>query len=70
MQAKSKSSVEIDEVFENGPAHHAGVMPGDRIIEINGNRIRDVIDLMYYGNDESVELKIKRGSDKKVLTSR
>ncbi|MDX9714780.1 MAG: DUF512 domain-containing protein [Dissulfurispiraceae bacterium] len=70
MPGKSSCSVEIDEVFEGSPAALAGVMPGDRIFEINGNRVKDVIDLMYYGNDECVELKIKRGSDKKVLNLR
>ncbi|MCE5313212.1 MAG: DUF512 domain-containing protein [Nitrospiraceae bacterium] len=66
MPQKSNSCVEIEDVLEDSLAQKAGIKPGDRIIEINGHKIRDIIDLMYYGNEDHLELKIKRGSEKKV----
>jgi putative radical SAM enzyme (TIGR03279 family) len=38
----------------------AGLAGGDRIVAVNGHRLRDVIDFHYYAGDERLELAVER----------
>ena len=38
-----------------------GIEPGDRIIEVNGQPLRDVLDFHFYAADEEVTLVVERG---------
>ena len=40
-----------------------GIEPGDRIIEINGRPLRDVLDFHFYAADEAVTLVVERGHE-------
>jgi putative radical SAM enzyme (TIGR03279 family) len=38
----------------------AGLQPGDRLQSINDNPLRDIIDVQFYGAEESLELRVER----------
>jgi NifB/MoaA-like Fe-S oxidoreductase len=40
-----------------------GIEPGDRIIEVNGQPLRDVLDFHFYAADEEVILVVERGHE-------
>jgi putative radical SAM enzyme (TIGR03279 family) len=52
------SGVEIEEVASGSIGAAAGLLAGDRLVSINGRRIRDSIDLMYYGNEPELDLLV------------
>jgi len=55
------NGAEIEEVLPERVAARAGILTGDRLISINGNRVRDSIDLMYFGNEPELDLFVSRG---------
>jgi putative radical SAM enzyme (TIGR03279 family) len=58
--------VEIKSVTANSPAHRAGIKKGSFLIEINGHKIKDVLDYMFYAAESKVVLLIsENGSEKK-----
>ena len=42
------------------PAAAAGLARGDRIVAINGHRLRDAIDFQFHAGDERLELTVER----------
>jgi putative radical SAM enzyme (TIGR03279 family) len=55
----------VSAVRRGSPAAKTGIRPGDRLLEVNGRRVVDVIDVQYHAAEEFVRLKWKRGA--KVL---
>jgi len=51
---------EIVHVAPQSIAHTTGIVPGDRVVSINGQGVSDVIDLMFYGNEGALEMVIER----------
>lgn len=47
-----------------------GLQPGDRLLRIDGHQLRDVIDLQFYGAEESVALAVERAGAECVLRAR
>lgn len=43
-------------------AERAGLRPGDRIVSLNGERLRDVIDLRFHAADDELEFVIARAT--------
>ncbi|HEV7226123.1 MAG TPA: PDZ domain-containing protein [Pirellulales bacterium] len=43
----SRGPVKINHVYENGPAHEAGLRPGDEIVAVDGRRVRSTEDLIH-----------------------
>ena len=41
----------IKAVAPASPAERAGIRPGDKLLSVDGNRIADVLDYMYYAYD-------------------
>ena len=41
-------SVKILSVGPESPARHAGILPGETLVSINGNEICDVLDYRFY----------------------
>jgi|WetSurMetagenome_2_1015567.scaffolds.fasta_scaffold02389_9 putative radical SAM enzyme (TIGR03279 family) len=52
----------IEEVLPGSAAAVAGIMPCDRLLSINGHKVRDTIDLMFYSAAPEVKLKLARGA--------
>lgn len=50
----------IASVSPGSPAALAGIAPGDRLTAVNGNRVRDVLDYMYYTYDPDPEFTLER----------
>jgi regulator of sigma E protease len=56
---------EVGEVLNNSPAAHAGLVKGDRIIEINGvtiNQWDEMTTVIYNSHEKPLSFKIKRDS--------
>lgn len=64
----------VDAVVENSYIAEAGLMPGDEIIEINGNKIGFYQDISLYTadftEDTLAEIKVKRGTEEHTLLSK
>ena len=54
------NGVAIEEVLPGSIASAAGLMPGDRLISINGQKVRDTIDLMFHSGEPQLDLRIAR----------
>lgn len=55
------SGVEVEEVLAGSLGSRSGVKAGDRLVAVNGHRVADLIDLMFYGADPRLELILERG---------
>jgi len=44
-----------------------GLRPGDRLLAINGHRLRDIIDYQFYGAEEELTLVARRGDQEAIL---
>jgi putative radical SAM enzyme (TIGR03279 family) len=54
---------EVSAVIPGSVAADVGIQPGDRLVAINNNPVADVIDVQYYGADESLDLLIERSGE-------
>ena len=66
-------NVHISEPYENFPAHKAGLLPGDAIIEINGvntenKSVSEVSELLKGQPGSKLTLKLRREGEKDVIT--
>lgn len=60
------NGAEIETVRPDSRAQHAGITPGDIILSVNGHRVKDNIDFMFYKNDgNELDLYIKK-KDKRL----
>lgn len=55
--------VTVVSVKKGSPADKKGIQPGDILISVNGNDIRDVLDYKFYITEKKVELLIHRGPE-------
>ncbi len=67
------NNVHISEPYENFPAHKAGLIPGDAIMEINGvntenKTVAEVSELLKGQPGSTLTLKIKREGEKNIIT--
>ena len=53
----------IRSVSPEGIAAEVGIEPGDRLLAINGHRLRDVIDYHFHGDEEELDLDIERAGE-------
>jgi len=57
---KNKKGTVIREVLKGSIAEEAGIQPGDCILEINGERIKDIFDYRFLITDENVNMVIRK----------
>ena len=67
------NNVHISEPYENFPAHKAGLLPGDAIIEVNGvntenKTVSEVSELLKGQPGSQLTLKIRRDGEKDIIT--
>lgn len=55
--------VEIKDVTKKSPASQFDIKSGDMLVSINGNKVDDVLDYMFYAAETEITLEIKRGED-------
>ena len=61
-------AIEIIEVESGSAADRAGIVKGERLLTINGHRIRDVLDYRFYETERRVTLTVcdKKGEEREV----
>ncbi|MFN3479598.1 MAG: PDZ domain-containing protein, partial [Thermodesulfovibrionales bacterium] len=59
-----KNGIIVDGVRVGSPASVAGLQAGDVIMSINGNRIADLIDYLFYADEEKLDLIVSRKGKK------
>jgi putative radical SAM enzyme (TIGR03279 family) len=55
------SGAEIEDVLVGSLAERHGIQAGDRLISLNGHKVADIIDLMFYGTEPRLDLLLERG---------
>ncbi|MCS7081104.1 MAG: DUF512 domain-containing protein [Chloracidobacterium sp.] len=59
VELKPKKGVTVTEVDPDGLGAAIGLRPGDRILAVNGRKVRDYLDFQFYtGSEDHVELTI------------
>jgi|WetSurMetagenome_2_1015567.scaffolds.fasta_scaffold00020_22 putative radical SAM enzyme (TIGR03279 family) len=58
----SDNGIVIEDVRPGSLAADAGLATGDRLLSINGQKVRDSIDLMFHSGDPKLDVKAGRGS--------
>lgn len=66
---KSNPGVEIESITTSGLAEQAGLLLGDRIVSVNGHKIKDAIDLMFFSNENDLHFTISRKGTKHLVTA-
>jgi regulator of sigma E protease len=59
-------STTLDQIVPNSPAQTVGMQAGDKIININGNKIKsweDVITILHESNGKEVNIKVERNEE-------
>src|SRR4030042_2183994 len=57
---QSENGIQIDHVCPGSQAERLGLLPGDILVSINSQKLRDTVDFMFYGTDDSIEIAVKR----------
>ena len=65
-----EDGVVVGAVARDGAAGRAGLRPGDRIVAINGERVRDVIDFHFNAGDARLACAVERDGATTALTVR
>src|SRR5438132_869468 len=60
----------IDKVEPDSPAARAGIVPGDRLVAINGRPVKDVVAYQFNQVDARVTLEVERGAAPLVFNVR
>ncbi|MDR0940661.1 MAG: S41 family peptidase [Bacteroidales bacterium] len=73
MQNNSDSLLVIAELYENSPAHKAGLLPGDVIVTVDGNSVRnkpveEVQELVQGAPETALKIGVQRHSCANVIT--
>ena len=60
-------SARVTAVAPGSPAHDAGLRPGDELLALNGEAVRDVIRYQIQADEPRVEVEIRRGGLEQLL---
>lgn len=61
--------VKIKSVTKGSPACECGISEGDTLVSLNGHKIKDVLDYMYYAADVNIEIGILRNGEKMTFAA-
>jgi putative radical SAM enzyme (TIGR03279 family) len=64
------AGVTVAAIAARSAAAAAGLAPGDRIVAVNGHRLRDAIDFQFHAGDERLELTVERDGATTMRTLR
>ena len=59
--------VKINSVIPGSPAEREGVREGDLLASINGHKVKDVLDYMYYAAETEITLDIVRHGEEMTV---
>ena len=59
--------VKVNSVISGSPAEKMGVQEGDLLACINGHKVKDVLDYMYYAAETEVTLDIVRHGEELTI---
>ena len=59
--------VKINSVIPGSPAEREGVREGDLLASINGHKVKDVLDYMYYAAETKITLDIVRHGEEMTV---
>lgn len=65
---RALTGLPVEEVEPGSPAAVAGVRAGDRILEVDGIAIRDLVDFRYYSSEEVFDLSLQRGGQRLTVS--
>jgi putative radical SAM enzyme (TIGR03279 family) len=57
---QSRNGIQIDRVCPGSQAERVGLLPGDILVAVNSQKLRDPVDFMFYGAHDSIEIAVKR----------
>ena len=57
----------IKKVIPDSPAAEAGIQPGDILISINQQPIRDFLDYRFFSSEELLKVEIYRSGMRKII---
>lgn len=60
-------SIKIKTIIAGSSADDLGILPGEKLISINGKKIRDFLDLQFYSADLNLSLEIERLNGKTAV---
>lgn len=61
---QNRCGVEIENIRPGSIAEMAGLLHGDMLVSINGHRLNDAIDFMFYKNEPELNIDLKRKGKK------
>jgi putative radical SAM enzyme (TIGR03279 family) len=59
--------MKIIQVENESIAQDLGIQPGDELTEINGERVRDILDYRFHENDEEISLTVVRNGEATIF---
>lgn len=57
----------VESVAAGSQAERLGLLPGDRILRVNGAKVRDVLDFHFQAADDELDLEFQRGIETRSL---
>jgi putative radical SAM enzyme (TIGR03279 family) len=60
------AGVRVEAVAPGGLAAQAGILPGDHLVRVNGQALRDVVDFHVAAGEEQVSIELERGPERRA----
>jgi putative radical SAM enzyme (TIGR03279 family) len=61
---QAEHGIKIDNIYPGSLAEKSSFLPGDILLSINSHKLRDPIDFIFFGTDDSLDIEVKRGGKK------
>jgi putative radical SAM enzyme (TIGR03279 family) len=65
---RAERGITIETVSKGSPAEKAGLLPGDLLLSVNAQPLRDPIDFMFCSAENAIEIRLKRDGKNIALT--